>query len=100
MKHPVQPVYRDKIGTIRFHPNKIIQFLIDTHPDQQILNTLARMRMFDDDDRTQLAQLIGYSTNGFGELDYVSDETWDSVSDLVEELQENEAAQGLDYVDD
>lgn len=67
MKHPMQPVYRDHHGVIRFKPNKIIKHLqrlgiID-------LNSLARYN-FPEEDWNQLAQLIGYSVSGFGDLDY------------------------------
>ncbi len=50
------------------------------------MNQLARME-FSDEDREQFAQLTGYSLSGFGDLDYVSDETYeraanqDAVSD-------------------
>ena len=46
------------------------------------LNKLASMP-FDDEDREQFAQLIGYSLGGFSELDYVSDETYDRAEKQV-----------------
>ena len=38
-------------------------------------------RVFSIEDREQFAQLIGYSVSGFGDLSYVSDETWGMVED-------------------
>ena len=70
---PIQPLYKDKAGTVRFRANKIVQFLLDAGPFD--LNQLAVMP-FNKADREQFAQLIGYSLSGFGELSYVSDETY------------------------
>ena len=39
------------------------------------LATLATMS-FTDDERSQFAQLIGYSLSGYGDLSYVTDEQW------------------------
>jgi len=74
MKHPVQPLEEDEQGILRFKENKIVRFLLDAGPFD--LNRLALIR-FDDEDREQFAQLIGYSLAGFGELSYVSDETYE-----------------------
>jgi hypothetical protein len=73
-KHPMQPLEVDKGGVIRFKQNKIVRFLVDWASSRGMsLNDLA-MLPFDDDDRTQLAQLIGYSVSGFSELSYVPNE--------------------------
>lgn len=69
-KHPMQPVYLDEAGRPRFRENKIVKFLLDAGPFD--MNKLACMP-FSKADREQFAQLIGYSTSGFGELSYVSD---------------------------
>lgn len=71
-RHPMQPLVEDEQGTLRFKKNKIVRFLLDAGPFD--LGQLALMP-FDDEDREQFAQLIGYSLSGFGGLDYVSDET-------------------------
>lgn len=68
--HPMQPIIRDKDGTPRFKANAIVRFLLDDGPND--LNRLARIP-FSDEDREQLAQLIGYSVSGFAELSYASD---------------------------
>lgn len=70
-KHPMQPIAKDDDGIVRFKPNKIVLFLLDWARTRGMdLNTLA-MIPFDDDDRQQFAQLIGYSVSGFGDLSYV-----------------------------
>jgi hypothetical protein len=86
MKHPIQPVAPDKHGTPRFKPNKIVEFLANNR-----LNELATMD-FPQEDWEQLAQLIGYSLSGFGELSYVSDETYGAAAAMAEDgLTEEEA---------
>jgi hypothetical protein len=73
LKHPVQPLVDDD-GITRFKRNAIVCFLLDAGPYD--MNKLALMP-FSDEDREQFAQLIGYSLSGFGELSYVSDETYE-----------------------
>lgn len=72
--HPMQPLYIDDQGVIRFRPNKLIQHL------QKIgrisLNETAALG-FPAEDEQQLAQLIGYSIDGYGSLSYVDDEAWE-----------------------
>jgi len=72
LKHPLQPLYVDERGTVRFKKNNIVDFLLSAGPYD--LNKLAMMP-FSEEDREQFAMLIGYSLSGFGELSYVSDET-------------------------
>jgi len=66
-------------GILRFKPNRVVRYLLD-HGGID-LNRLA----FEfsgkeyNDERAQLAQLIGYSLSGFSELDYVSDEMYDAA---------------------
>ena len=74
MRHPIQPLEKYNLGTLRFKKNKIVDFLLEFGPYD--LNKLATMD-FTDEDREQLAQLIGYSLSGFGKLSYVSDETYE-----------------------
>ena len=81
MKHPIQPVYRTSDGVIRFKENKIVEFLLDAGPFD--LNQLAMMS-FEDEDHEQLAQLIGYSVSGFGDLSYASDETVEAADKLAD----------------
>lgn len=71
-KHPVQPI-ETVDGVKRFKENAIVQFLLNAGPFG--MNHLASMT-FSQEDREQFAQLIGYSVSGFGDLSYVSDETY------------------------
>lgn len=73
MKHPIQPLAKDKDGVIRFKENAIVRHLLD-HGGID-MNKLSVMD-FSKDDRIQFAQLIGYSLSGFGELSYVDNESY------------------------
>lgn len=85
LKHPMQPIYLDKHGTARFHPNKIIQWLFET--GKLDLNLIATMPMkFSRDDQMQIAQLLGYSVSGFGGLSYASREVVAAADLEVEKL--------------
>ncbi len=88
MKHPIQPLETDEAGTLRFKENKIIRWLLDT--GKLDLNEIA-MQGFPVEDQEQLAQLIGYSLNGFGELSYVGDDTYDTACKMLNEGSEKQA---------
>jgi hypothetical protein len=77
---PMQPLYRDKRGVVRFRANAIVVYLLD-HGGID-LNELA-MLDFTDSDREQFAQLIGYSLDGFSKLSYVSDQTYETAAAQV-----------------
>lgn len=79
--HPIQPVYTDDFGTIRFQKNAIVRHLLDTHPSCN-LNQIATMD-FSKEDRQQLAQLIGYSLSGYSTLSYVDDTAYLAACALV-----------------
>ena len=72
MKHPMQKIYRDDSGVVRFRGNEIIRHLCDTGALD--LNRVAIMG-FSDEDHMQVAQLLGYSVGGFGELSYADEKT-------------------------
>jgi hypothetical protein len=76
-KHPIQPLYVDDFGTVRFKRNKIVEFLLQAGPFD--MNKLAMME-FSIEDREQFAQLIGYSLSGFAELSYVTDKTYERAA--------------------
>lgn len=67
---PMQPLEIDA-GKARFKQNTLVRFLLDAGPFD--MNKLAIIRC-SDAERSQFAQLIGYSIDGWGELDYVTDE--------------------------
>ena len=73
MQHPIQPLLKDDNGVLRFKQNAIVKYLLDAGPFD--MNKLL-MLPFSQEDQEQFAQLIGYSLSGFGDLSYVSDETY------------------------
>lgn len=75
---PLQPMYKDDNGTVRFVPNAIVDVLLKT--GKLNLNDTSVLE-FSDEDREQFAQLIGYSLKGFEELSYVRDETFEATWD-------------------
>ena len=81
MKHPMQPLAKDKHGTVRFKPNAIVEYLMDNGNID--MNDLAVID-FPQEDQEQFAQLIGYSQCGFGDLSYVSDETYETCENMYE----------------
>lgn len=66
-RHPMQPLYLDVHGVVRFRPNKIVRALLEQ--GRFDMNEVARMSP-DPVDHMQLAQIIGYSVSGFGDLSY------------------------------
>lgn len=65
---PMQPIVRAADGVIRFRANVLVRYLLD-HGSIG-LNHLACLPNIPREDRAQLAQLIGYSVSGYGELSY------------------------------
>lgn len=84
-KLPTQPIELGKDGIIRFRPNEIVRFLLDAGDID--LNKLAIIN-FDDEDREQFAQLIGYSVSGYGELSYVSKQSVSKADKIAAKLYE------------
>ena len=82
-KHPMQPLVTDENGTVRFKQNKIIRYLVTSGTIN--LNDIAVLT-FSDEDQMQLAQLLGYSISGYGDLSYVSDESYEEANKLRMEL--------------
>jgi hypothetical protein len=88
-EHPIQPIVIDKHGTLRFKSNAIVCHLLDNGGID--LNALAVMQ-FDQNDREQFAQLIGYSLCGFSELSYVRNETYETAANMAgTEISEDKA---------
>lgn len=66
---PMQPIVLVEC-IARFQNNAIVRFLLDWSSSRGMdLNDLSRMN-FSDEDRSQFAQLIGYSVSGYGDLEY------------------------------
>jgi len=82
-KHPMQPVEIAKDGVIRFKQNKLVRFLVD----QYGLNQLhMRCSEATEEDWNQLAQLIGYSVSGFGDLSYADPEIVAKADEIADRL--------------
>jgi len=86
MNNPMQPVVIAKDGLIRFKANEIVQYLLDNGGIG--LNQIAMLDVTDGD-REQFAQLIGYSVNGYGELSYVSDKSYNKANRQAEKLRKS-----------
>lgn len=87
MKNPIQPLTKDKHGVLRFKKNALVDALLTHGQNTGLgLNQLATQFYADEhkDDWCQLAQLIGYSLSGFGELSYVDDVTYDVASAMAD----------------
>lgn len=83
MKHPMQPIDVDERGVARFRSNKIVEWLFDS--GRLDLNAISTMS-FDDADRMQIAQLLGYSVAGFGDLPYADPAIVAAADDVVGQL--------------
>ena len=88
-EHPMQPVVRDEAGVVRFKPNAIVEHLLE-HGGID-MNAIARLP-FDNRDREQFAQLIGYSVSGFGELSYARPDIVAAADRMVETGESADAA--------
>jgi len=79
VRHPIQPIEKDKNGTLRFKENAIVRHILDNGGVD--LNQLAGIE-FSDEDRQQFAQLIGYSLCGFGDLSYVNNSAYNAADNM------------------
>ena len=90
-KHPIQPLVIDKVGTPRFLQNKIVRDLLDFATEHGFgLNEIARGD-YSREDHQQLAQLIGYSFRGYGELPYVDDDAYNAAAAMMDGMTEEQA---------
>ena len=91
-KHPIQPIVTDDKGVLRFKENRIVSDLLDFASNHGFgLNEIA-CRDYSREDRQQLAQLIGYSLRGYGELrSYVDDDAYGTAQLMANGLNEVEA---------
>jgi len=79
--HPLQPIALDEHGVARFKPNKIVRALLDWSTTRGIgMNELILLG-FPTEDWEQLAQLLGYSVSGAGDLSYFSDEAYQEAEE-------------------
>ena len=91
-KHPIQPVITDNKGVLRFKENRIISDLLNFATYRGFgLNEIA-CRDYSREDRQQLAQLLGYTLYGYGELrNYVDDDAFGAAQLMASGLIEVEA---------
>jgi hypothetical protein len=84
--HPMQPVVMSERGIHRFKSNKCVEALLDHGQKTGFgLNELA-YQAHTAEDQMQLAQLIGYSVSGYGDLGYVTDASYDLAAKLSQAL--------------
>ena len=80
LPHPMQPIGWDGRGVIRFKSNAIIEWLFETERiDLNDIAIRAARGQFGEADQMQLAQLLGYSVSGYGDLSYASAESVDAA---------------------
>jgi hypothetical protein len=91
LERPMQPVEFDQHGVIRFKVNKQVDELLNFSRLHGLgLNELA-IKRHPDSDRSQLAQLIGYSVHGWSTLSYVTEEEIARADLFVELLKESQS---------
>lgn len=78
-KQPIQPLALDEHGVLRFKENALVNYILDNGGID--MNDLA-CQNFPQEDKEQFAQLIGYSLSGFGDLSYVSDDTYETADNM------------------
>lgn len=84
---PMQPVIVSN-GIHRFKENRIVSKLVDHgNATGYGLNQIAQdWDLYTPEERMQLAQLIGYSVDGYGTLSYVSEESYAQAEAMSKEL--------------
>ncbi len=95
--HPMQPLMM--VGDVlRFKKNNIVSDLLDVASKHGLsLNDIA-CREYSAEDRRQLAQLVGYSLSGYGDLQsYVDDENY-AVACALEHSKSTESEVRADYL--
>ena len=69
--YPIQP-----IKDARFEQNPIVNWLCSEVSDMNKISIYAQQNNVDDKYQEQIAQLVGYSIGGYGDLSYVTDESY------------------------
>ncbi|TPN03791.1 hypothetical protein FJ973_29550 [Mesorhizobium sp. B2-1-3] len=85
-KHPMQPIVWVN-GNLRFKENAILRWAVDS--GKLSLNEIAleaATQGFSKDDQMQLAQLIGYSVSGYGDLPYASKQSVAAADAIAEQM--------------
>ena len=97
-QHPIQPFITDKHGTLRFKENRIVSDILDFATMHGFgLNEIAS-KEYSVEDRQQLAQLIGYSLSGYGDLrSYVDDAAFAAAETKARGSKKSEVEIERDY---
>lgn len=90
-KHPMQPIVKDKHKVPRFKENPIVNWMLEMGNEGKRfdLNTIACVSPrlgWKKEDHMQIAQLIGYSVSGYGDLSYASKASVEEADKMVEKL--------------
>lgn len=84
--HPIQPLYLTQDGVIRFKESGIVRKLLDFgHSKGYGLNEIVRDPDTTREDLVQLYQLMGYSLDGYGELQAVTDADYNAASAMADD---------------
>lgn len=86
MKHPIQPLIMDKNNVLRFKENVIVRYILDNGGID--LNHIVQQE-FPKEDLEQFYQLIGYSLDGFADLDATTNEVYDKALRVWKSKKEN-----------
>jgi hypothetical protein len=89
--HPMQPLYLDGRGTIRFHRNGIVVKLLDTGKIDlcAIAQWTHRYPEVTQDDVEQFWQLLGYSVDGYAELSFISDDSVNKANTAANQIMDS-----------
>lgn len=72
MSHPMQDMFKDDDGRIRFKPNNIVRTMLNLLESKGLgMNNLCMME-FPQEDWEQFFQIIGYSVSAYGGLSMIS----------------------------
>lgn len=83
-KHPLQKVVKEGQRVTRFVSNGAVRYLLDKGTKTMNDVVLAFQRgEFDEADLQQFYQLIGYSIDGYAELDWISRDSVRAVDEMV-----------------
>ena len=86
LRHPMQPLGLDEYGVLRFKPNRLVDALLEHGQKTGLGLNELRVRFGTreyKEDHVQLAQLIGYSLSGFGELSFVDNATYATAHEMA-----------------
>lgn len=93
---PDQPLYVDSDGCARFRENRIVRFMLSVCREHgvnlSVIGAMTADGSYSNEEFAQLAQLIGYSVYGFGELSVNPREIVERCDKKAEELLKKEGS--------